>query len=54
MVKVTYVWRKNTELMYPESSAAKRFLDDYVSAPAPSEKYVAWATQYLVGKLEQD
>lgn len=52
MVKVTHVHKKFTELMYPEPSAGPGFLDDYVSPPAPSDTFVAWASRYLVLKLE--
>lgn len=54
MVKITHVHRKKTELMYPESGTGSGFIDDYVSPPAPSGTFVAWATRYLVLKEEQD
>lgn len=53
MVKVTFVYMKNTPVMYPEMCDGSRLIDDYVSPPAPSDTFVPWGTQYLVRKLEE-
>lgn len=50
MVMVTKVYKKNTEMMYPEKNTFAKYLDDYVMSPAPSAKFVTWSTRYLVEK----
>lgn len=53
MVTVTKLHKKNTELMFPEENNGSRYLDDYVTPPAPSNTSVTWATRYLAEKDEQ-
>lgn len=47
MVKVTKVYKKNTELMYVENRQCAKFLDEYVTPTAPM---VNWAARYLAEK----
>lgn len=54
MVKITKIHRENTELMFPDRDARSKFLDDYVSPPAPPNTYVTWSTTYLVEKGDED
>jgi hypothetical protein len=53
MVQVTWMHKKNTELMYPELDEIGLFLDDFVTPPAPSNTYVPWCTQFLRAKQEE-
>ena len=40
MVRVTKVYRKNTELLFPDDNTRSKYLDDYVCPPAPMETIV--------------
>lgn len=52
MVQLTKLYRKNTELLFPEDNASSKYLEDYVCPPAPSTVYVRWSTRYLSEKLD--
>jgi hypothetical protein len=52
MVKITKMLIKNTHLMYPEEDALGKYLDDYVTPPAPHDTYVMWHLHYLSEMLE--
>lgn len=53
LVKVTKLHKRNTELMFPEENAGFKYLDDYVSPPAPANTFVTWSTRYLAEKDEE-
>lgn len=48
MVKVTKIYKKNTELMFVESKTCPKFLDEYVSPPCTT--MVRWNARWLVEK----
>lgn len=52
-VKVTRVYKKNVQLMYPSENAQIRFLEEAVTPPAPSETSVKWSIRYLVDKAKE-
>ena len=52
MVKVTKLWKKNTELMFPEENDFSTYLDDYVNPSAEESPFVTWSTRYLVEKAD--
>lgn len=49
-VKVTKMYKKNSELMFPEHNERSKFLDDYVTPPADSNTTVMWSTRFLSEK----
>lgn len=51
-MRVTKVYRKNTELLFPDDNTRSKYLDDYVCPPAPMETIVKWSTRYLSEKLD--
>lgn len=53
MVKVTKLYKKNGELLFPEGNGGWKYLDHYVVPPAPSNTTVMWATRYLAEKEKE-
>lgn len=49
-LKVTKVHKKNTELLFPEEDDCTKYLDDYVTPPAPSNTTVMWLSRFLSEK----
>lgn len=50
MVTVTKLHKKNTELLFPGADDGSKYLDDYVTPPAPINTSITWATRYLAEK----
>ena len=49
-VKVTKVYKKSVELMFPAENAHVRYLEEAVAPPAASDTTVMWSIRYLVEK----
>ena len=52
-VRVTKVYKKNVELMFPALNAQLRYLEDVVTPPATSDTTVKWPIRYLVEKTKE-
>lgn len=52
-VKVTKVYKKNVELMFPTENAHLRYLEEAVAPPTPNDTTVKWSIRYLVEKEKE-
>lgn len=53
-VKVTKLYKKKMDLMFPHRMLPSMCLDDYVVPPAPSDTVLTWSSMYLVEKHDDD